>query len=356
MRKRVWLVLFLFLAVRACWAAPSAERSDGGLVDFEDSLGRVVQVPAKIGKVAVTGPLAQIALFAICPDDLAGVARDWDEESKPFIARKYLELPKLGQLYGGKGELNLESLLAAGVDVVVDVGEPKKSAREDLDRLQARTGIPFVHITGSLETMGKAYERLGELLDRRDEAARLGACCDRIWALVGDTLAKVRKKARLLYIVGPDGLHAIARGSYQAEVIDLVSDNVAVVDNPTAKGTGNQIDLEQVLNWDPDVVVFSPESIYEEAAATPIWKDVRAVREGRCLKAPIGPYNWMGFPPSVQRYLGLLWLAKTLYPDEAAYDLYEEVREYFGLFYHHDLTRERFAALVGAGGGEDGQR
>lgn len=353
MRRSLAVVLVCALAAAVCLAAPAPERQEKRMVGFTDSLGRVVQVPERIGKVAVSGPLAQIALFAICPDSLAGVARDWDPESRPFIARKYLDLPKLGQLYGGKGELNMESLLAAGVDVVVDVGEPKKTAKEDLDRLQAQTGIPFVHITGSLETMGQAYRKLGELLDRKDEAERLAESCERIRDLVRETLDKAGRKTRILYVVGQDGLHVIARGSYQAEVIDMVADNVAVVDHPTAKGTGNQIDLEQVLGWDPDVVVFSPESIYGEVASTPVWKDVRAIREGRFLRSPIGPYNWMGFPPSVQRYLGMLWLSKSLYPEAAPWDLYEEVRDYFALFYHHDLGREEFDALVGQGGADE---
>ncbi len=60
----------------------------------------------------------------------------------------------------------------------------------------------------------------------------------------------------------------------------------------------------------------------------------------------MGPYNWMGFPPSVQRILGMLWMAKLLYPDAADYDLFTEVRAYFKLFYHCDLSEAQFTALV----------
>ena len=56
--------------------------------------------------------------------------------------------------------------------------------------------------------------------------------------------------------------------------------------------------------------------------------------------------NWMGFPPSVQRMLGMMWMAKLLYPDAADYDLQAEVTEYFKLFYHTDLTDEAYNALV----------
>ena len=60
----------------------------------------------------------------------------------------------------------------------------------------------------------------------------------------------------------------------------------------------------------------------------------------------MGPYNWMGFPPSVQRYLGMLWLAKTLYPEAADYDLQAEITRYFELFYHCTLTDAQYQALL----------
>ena len=45
---------------------------------FTDSVGREVELPAQIDKVAVSGPLAQIVLFALCPDKLVGIANEWD--------------------------------------------------------------------------------------------------------------------------------------------------------------------------------------------------------------------------------------------------------------------------------------
>ena len=47
-----------------------------------------------------------------------------------------------------------------------------------------------------------------------------------------------------------------------------------------------------------------------------------------------------------QRYPGMLWLGKLLYPEQADYDLYEAVAEHYKLFYHCDLTREQYDALV----------
>ena len=167
------------------------------------------------------------------------------------------------------------------------------------------------------------------------------------WALAEKIMASVGdKKAKLLYLLGDQGLNVIARGSYHAEVIDLLSNNLAVVDSPSSKGTGNEVDMEQILLWNPDVILFSPDSIYGDVADRPEWQTVSAVQSGRYYEVPFGPYNWLGFPPSVQRYLGMMWMSQLLYPETAQYDLYEAVKEYYELFYHAELTFEQFDALV----------
>jgi iron complex transport system substrate-binding protein len=62
---------------------------------------------------------------------------------------------------------------------------------------------------------------------------------------------------------------------------------------------------------------------------------------------PNGPYNWMGFPPSVNRYMGMIWLAQLLYPDTAGYDMYSETSKYYELFYHCELSEAQFNELMG---------
>ena len=312
---------------------------------FTDSVGRTVELPSKIDRVAVSGPLAQIVLFALCPDRLVGIASPWDETAAKYFDTKYYELPVLGQLYGGKGELNLETLLASGAQVVIDVGEPKKTIVEDLDALQEQTGIPFVHITALTASMGDAYRKLGELLDMPTEAEALAAYCDKVYAQTVEIAGAVEKK-NLLYVTGDQGLNVIAQGSYHAEIIDLLSNNLAVVESPSSKGTGNEVDMEQILLWDPDVILFAPESIYADVKNRPEWQAVTAIRNGTYYEVPFGPYNWMGFPPSVQRYLGMLWMSELLYPEAAQLDMFAAVQEYFELFYHCKITREQYDALM----------
>ena len=363
MKKTLVLFLTLMMCVSlfACAAKPAeaaatpapvateapapTEEPAPATVQFTDSVGRVVELPADITKIAISGPLAQIVLFALCPDKLVGVASKWDATAEQYLATEYYNLPELGQLYGGKGELNLETLLASGAQVVIDVGEPKDSIVSDLDALQEQTGIPFVHITATASTMAEAYTKLGELLNMPEEAKTLSDYCAKVYARTLE-IANSAQKVNLIYCLGDTGLNVIANGSYHAEILDLLANNVAVVDDPSSKGSGNEVDMEQILLWNPDVILFAPGSIYSTVGSDPAWQQVNAIKNGTYYEVPMGPYNWMGFPPSVQRYLGMMWIGQLLYPDTAQYDLYTEVATYFKLFYHSELTQAQYDALV----------
>lgn len=369
MKKRI-LSLFLALLLLSGCAAPAAEQPETSsqdttveetaptteetteptgntaeTVEFTDSVGRTVTVPANITKVAVSGPMAQIVLFALCPDLLVGIANEWDDSAAQFLDTEYYNLPLLGQLYGGQEAMNGEALLASGAEVVIDVGEPKDTVVEDLDTLQEQTGVPFVHISATTKTMGDAYRQLGKLLNRADEAEVLATYCEDTYARA-EALAASVDKVDVLYVTGSQGLNVIAQGSYHAELLDLMTNNVAVVESPSSKGTGNEVSMEQLLVWNPEVLLFVPDSIYDTVAENDGYAQMTAIQTERYYEAPMGPYNWMGFPPSVQRYLGLLWMGAVLYPDAIDYDLQEEVTKYFDLFYHCDLTTEQYEALV----------
>ena len=45
-------------------------------------------------------------------------------------------------------------------------------------------------------------------------------------------------------------------------------------------------------------------------------------------------------PPSVNRVLGIWWLGNLLYPELYDYDMAQVAQEYYGLFWHYDLTAE----------------
>jgi iron complex transport system substrate-binding protein len=196
--------------------------------------------------------------------------------------------------------------------------------------------------------MAQAYRQLGKLLGLQDKAEELAKYCETDYSRTKEIMAQIGEngKVKLAYCIGADGLSVTAKGSYHAEIIDLLSSNVAVLNNPSSKGTGNQIDMEQLLKWNPDVIVFSTGSAYKTVGTDPTWNKLSAIKNGKYYEVPEGPYNWLGFPPAINSYLGMIWMAQLLYPNTAKYNMYEEAAKFYKLFYHADLTKEQYSSLT----------
>ena len=353
MKKAIALLLAFSLlcafALSGCGSveasAPSAE-----LREFTDSLGRTVLLPEKIENLAMSGPLTQIYVFPLCPELLVGFSTAFSEDAEKYIPEEYIGLPELGQLYGGKGTMNLEALLSAAPDVVVDVGEPKDGMAEDLDKLTEQTGIPFVHINATVVSSPEAYRMLGELIGDSEKAEQLASWCEKTLEAVNACMEKVdadKARKNVVYCLGTKGLNVLADGSFHAQIVSLCANNAAVLESHVPHGDGNEIDMEQLILWDPDVILFQHNSVYDEVGTSKTWGELRAVQDGEYYEIPCGPYGWISSPPAVQCYLGMLWLADTLYPEYTDYDLQTEVADYYRLFYNYELSDTDYTELVG---------
>ena len=346
-RKLFCIVLVLSLLLLGCAANSQEPPQSAGV--FVDSTGRSVSLPAKIEKIAVTGPLSQIYILPLAGDMLVGVSNAYAEDAALYLPAYIFEKTEIGQLYGGKGEMDLEALLAAAPDIVIDVGEQKKTTAEDLAALTEQTGIPFVHIDATIATAPEAYRTLGKLLGREEKAEQLASWCENTYANISALMEKVdadNARKSLLYCLGDTGTHVLAQGSFHAETVNMMSRNVAVVEDVVSSGAGNEVDLEQILVWNPEVIIFAPDSCYETVADGQQWQSIAAISQGRYYKTPYGPYGWLSSPPAVQRYLGMLWLGQLLYPQYTEYDLQEEVTAYYRLFYGCELTPEMYQNLM----------
>ncbi|MBR6595988.1 MAG: ABC transporter substrate-binding protein [Oscillospiraceae bacterium] len=348
MKKRM-VCLLLILAFLLCGCEVTGPTGIAKTKEFTDSLGRTVTVPEKITKIAITGPLSQVYIIPLAGDMLVGVSNAFASDAALYLPAYISEKTEIGQLYGGKGEMDLEALLAAGPEVVIDIGEPKQNTAQDLDALTEQTGIPFVHITATVATAPEAYRILGQLLGREEKAEELASWGENTYAMIAAMMEKVDAdgvRKTLLYCLGDKGTNVMAEGSFHAETVNMMAKNLAVVEEVSFSGDGNQVDMEQILLWDPEYIVFDPASCYDTVAGDAQWQELSAVAAGNYYKTPYGPYGWLSSPPAVQRYLGMLWLGQLLYPEYTEYDLKEEVTEYYKLFYGCDLTEEMYNALL----------
>ncbi|MDE2518368.1 MAG: ABC transporter substrate-binding protein [Methanocorpusculum sp.] len=316
---------------------------------FVDDVGREITLPAAVDAVSPSGPLAQIVLYSLDPDLFVSIASEFSDLQKKYIDPRLLTLPVTGQFYGSKAStMNPESIMAMdkelNIDVVLDIGEAKETMKPDLDDISRKTNVTFAFITqNTLDDIPGSYLKLGALLSREEQGQRLSNYTSSLLAEFDAGMTKIGdNKKSLIYVTAIDGnsVSMVGQGSYHAEVIDYVGNNV-VPPTVASGGSGDGYTMEDILQMNPDFIIVSSttdHAYYRKIMSDPMWQSLPAVKNGNVYEAPNGPYNWMGGPPSVQRLLSLIWLGNLMYPDVFDYSIDSRVKEFYSLFFHYELT------------------
>jgi iron complex transport system substrate-binding protein len=323
-------------AAFASWLALPA-RAQTPAATVTDGAGRSVTVPRKVERVFPAGPPAAIQIYTLAPDLLLGWPRANRADELEFLLAGIGSRPEVGRITGRGNSANLESMLALKPDLIVDAGSTRQTFVDLADRVQAQTNIPYALLDGRFERIPASYATLGELVGRRERARELAR-------LAEDTMATVRgrclaappeRRPRVYYARGPAGLETGLGGSINIEIMEFLGlRNVA---SELSGGLAN-VSIEQVLRWDPEVIITIDMAFAAGVRDNPLWQGVRAVRDGRVHLSPKLPFGWVDFPPGVNRLIGLWWLGQRVYPQRFPEDLRALTRDFYQRFYQVGLS------------------
>jgi iron complex transport system substrate-binding protein len=311
-----------------------------------DGAGRTVIIPQRVQRIYAAGPPASILVFAIAPDKLIGWTSAWREAERPFIAKKHADLPTLGRLTGRGNTANVEVVLQAKPDLIIDYGTVSPTLASLADRVQQQMGIPYLLLDGDFDRMPEAIRQIGVAAGEEGRADALARYAEDTVAEISRRVAKVppNRRPRVYYGRGPQGLNTGLAGSITTEFIEqLGAVNVAA---SLGRGGLVQVSIEQVLAWNPDVIVTIDANFQASARTHPQWRDLPAVKAGRVYLAPTLPFGWIDSPPSINRLIGLRWLARILYPDAFPEDLRPIVRDFYTRCYHQTPTDAQLDQLL----------
>ena len=127
-------------------------------------------------------------------------------------------------------------------------------------------------------------------------------------------------------------LRTAGAGMYQNEMLALAGgQNVAA---ELKENYWADISYEQLLTWDPEVIVLASDASYtvEDVLADPALAEVDAVKNGRVYHMPGGVEAWDSPVPT--SLFGSMWLASKLHPEQFAPSRYENIAtEFYKTFY-----------------------
>ena len=296
-----------------------------------DSAGRAVKIPDQVTRVFPAGPPAAITLYTLAPDLLLGWPRANRPEEREYLLPDIGARPEVGRITGRGNTANLEAVLALKPDLIVDIGSTDATYVSLADRVQEQTGIPYALLDGRFGGIAATYRTLGQLTARKEGDA-LADYTERTIATITGRIANIPpdKRPPVYYARGPRGLETGLGGSINVETIELLARNVAGGN----RGGMARVSIEQVLLWNPDVIITIDQEFAATVRSDPVWAPLAAVRAGRVHLSPKLPFGWVDFPPSVNRLIGLWWLGKILYPELFPEDIRALTADFYQRFYH----------------------
>jgi iron complex transport system substrate-binding protein len=312
--------------------------------EFTDSAGRIVMLPDQIHRVMVADMSAEVLVFVLAPDKLAG----WVQPPMGALPRKLAQRPLLGPIADPAATA---AITRVKPDVIVDVGEVTPDRAAFADQVSQATGTPYILLDGSFNrtpTMLRVTGRLLGVADRADDLA--GSAEHAINALRGQLLIEPAvKRPHVYYGLGGSGLEPALPGSPAAAAIDDAGAINVAAGVPPAPGTV-LVTRQQIHEWNPDIIIAESPAFYKALLHDPGWRTLAAVRSRHVYLEPSAPFGWIDNPPGVNRLIGLYWLSVLFYPGENQNDVRSLAQDFYDKFYGIKLSDQQIDGIARTAG------
>ena len=317
-----------------------------------DATGRSIALPAKIERVYAAGPPASVLVLALAPEKLIGWTRAPRQDERAFLPDNLTELPELGRLTGRGNTANVEVVMRARPDVIIDVGSTSATYMSLAEKVEQQTGIPYLLFDGTLAETPRLLREVGRAIGAAEMGDTLARDAETQLRDVAERLSGVTPDARprVYFARGPTGLTTAPRGSMQAEALALAGAANVIAAPPAFSGNLINVSIEDVLAARPDVIIASDSSFAGAVDNMPGWRDLPAVRNKRVYVVPDVPFGWFDAPPSLNRLLGVQWLVRLLHPKLFPEPLGPRIAAFHRLYYHREPTETQVRALLETAG------
>lgn len=334
----IGMVVFAHIFMIGC-GRDQGSRDQGNTITVTDSFNRQVVVPKDVKRIACLYAFSgHVVTMLGRGNDIVAVVRGLKRDVlliKICPSIKDAAVPNLNDV------LNMEELARVKPDVVFikDSVAKKKKDTDMLDKL----GIPYVVIAyNNIEEQKKAVQIIGRVIGREKEAEEYSRyyqeCMDRVRKIVTDMPEEKRAK---IYHAILEPLKTDGPGSISAEWMSLAGIvNVSTRDRGIINDVEGFVNIEQVLLWNPDVIIVHEDSTMNTITGSKQWSTISAVKNKKVFRMPNGISRW-GHPGSIETPLALLWAVKTIYPDSASsIDLEKETMDFYKRFFRYELSHE----------------
>ncbi len=320
-----------------------SENASSATRTIVDMAGNTITVPSTINRIVITcqgGAAQEIAA-------LGGAAKIVGQPSMQKFTTFMKMYPAFKDVpdVGSFDNVNIEDLLKLKPDVVVASVTSTVGNKKITD-----SGIPVVTVyTGkNNDTSGneKEFKMIGQLLNNTKQADELVKFWDQQLQVIQERVNDISPadKKQVYYVLG--AVTHTNGGPLWGQALITTAGGVNVAQD---LGTVKDIDIEQVIKWNPDVMILSSNEgkfvSISDIQNNAQLQDINAVKDNQIYLCPVGTFWWDR--PAPEAILGITWLAKTLYPDKFKdVDLGKLSKDFYKKFYDYNLSDTEFQAFL----------
>jgi len=246
----------------------------------------------------------------------------------------------LGEEFFTQDDFNIEQAASLDPDLILT------SARSAWLEAAGQLDIPVFLFEAETTTLLKeAILSTGQLFGPYTTTRAKGwvAYYDQIVNTVREQTSDLPEENRVrVLFTGTDPLRVASGDMYQTEIIEAAG-GISVTSELT--GYWNNVNLEQVVIWDPDVIIVPPYggATVEAITESTEWQALTAVQAGRVYRMPKLVVPWD--TPAPDSVLGIVWMGQRLYPDRVDLQCSDEAEYFYNTFYNYPIAAEEIESI-----------
>lgn len=342
-------IIFVLVGCSSNSTAQKTEEKKPQTKTITDITGKKVEVPLKITRIADSWQAHNEVVTMLGAGDKI-VATVLTQKSRPWLYKVNPQMNNAITVFNSDGTANTEELVKTKPDIVfMPLNEKNGNKVSEL-------GIPTVQLNFTdFNGLKDCFKLTGDILgsDAKKRADKYISYLDSKLNMITKITSTIPKdqKPKVLHVTSlapltVDGSNTIIDAWIQAAGgINAAAD---------VKGNNKQVSPEQMLQWNPDVIILSSNTLMKNANGKEImntllqdttWQKVNAVKSGKVYFNPDGAFYWDRY--SAEEALQIQWAAKTLHPDKFQnIDIIKETRYFYKTFLNYNLTEEEANKII----------
>ena len=341
------IITLLMLNLAGCSQTASTQTSQAPATQtIKDTSGRTVTIPAEVKRILAVHPVVTYMLYQLAPNKLVSVDTLFNDQylgangltvyAEPDL-KKLKTLPVTGVFFKG---VDPEQILKLKPDVIVTIDRHPK-----LEEFASQMGIPVITFSkDSLPLYEQSLRFLGKIVGNEAEANKLADYWHTtIQAVTKETATIPADKKLRVYYANNSILTTPGPGSIMASIMDLAGGNNVAKGLPEPNNENTSVSLEQVIIWNPEVILTGSENDKQQIMSSPGWQEINAVKNKRVYVRPK-----YGNTDGISALMGLIWVqGKLLHANDPAFDqsFAQKMSEFYSIFFKYQIKPEQITEV-----------